>query len=48
MFLDGDGFIEYGGGEKEKFSAGDTFLIPACLKNYKISGDCDILRCLLP
>lgn len=48
MFLEGDGFIEYDGGKKEKFSAGDTFLIPACLKNYKISGDCDILRCMLP
>lgn len=48
MFLEGGGEIEYYDGQKEKFAAGDTFLIPACLGKYKILGSCDVLRCMLP
>ncbi len=43
-FIEGKGEIEYGEGYRQHASAGDTFLIPASLGNYKILGGCKLLK----
>lgn len=44
FFKDGSGEISYSGG-KEKFAAGDTFIIPKSLGKYSVSGKCSYLKC---
>lgn len=44
FFKEGRGEIVYSGG-KERFSSGDTFIIPKSLAEYSVCGKCSYLKC---
>lgn len=47
MVIEGKGTISYDGGE-ENFTAGDSFLIPACMGDYSIAGPCSVIKSYVP
>ncbi len=47
MVIEGKGKIVYGSGE-EAFVAGDSFVIPACIGDYTIEGNCNVIKSYVP